>query len=141
LDPPDFDAIAKAAYAQVEEARAQRRREAEARVARRFATANTSIYLMSEHDRERAISLEERYDRTCRLVVRSDGSVTIGQPRYMKNLASVVASAGVDAVDPSGLASELLHSFEHAQHLFQPHKTRAQKQQEWRLNSNLGLGI
>ncbi len=136
---PDFAAIAKQSYSMLEEARALRRLAAEHRVELRFLRANASITHMSKRDRERAIDQEAYHDRTCRLIVRADGTIAIGQVRLIQTASRIIASAGIDAADPSGLASELLRSYERGQDLLNAPKTYVQHQREMRLNRNASL--
>jgi hypothetical protein len=98
---------------------------------------------MPERERERAIELEATSDRRYSLVVRTDGSVAVGQVRHLPQLPVIIAKAGIEAASPHSLASELIHSYEIGRHLaaHHHHDSALQAERERKLNQGLSLSF
>lgn len=113
----DFEEIARNSYRLVEEARAQRRSAAMARVQSRFDDAGMSISRLNAVERERAIEREALGDRRYRFVLYADGHVAVGQLHQLRQIPMIVAHVSIDVMSPYSLAGELAKSYVHSHDL------------------------
>ena len=135
----DFEEIARNSYRLIEEARAQRRSAALARLQSRFDRAGMSLSALGAADRELAIEHETIGDRRYKFVLYEDGHVAVGPMRRFPSAAQIVAYAGIDAISPHGLASELVKAFERSTN-FSQKLNEMERERVRRLNLGLGIG-